>query len=169
MLSNKMNIVLLSLVLILAIVFCIWVFKSKWSNTDTQLDHSPKNSQENNLELIQKLKSNHSQRFAGAFIDSENKLNINLVEGTNPQSLNLKDDVNIIIRYVKYSYYELEEVYAKVSKIRHDDITSIELNERENKVFIYLKRKNELLKKEIQKKAKSSSIEIVYSDLFISH
>jgi hypothetical protein len=88
------------------------------------------------LSLVDQLRVNNSDSFAGAFLDDQGKLNINLIHGTTPSRLHI-DEQKIAVHYVKYSYDELQSAYDHtVTLMSNPVIRSVELNERANKVFV---------------------------------
>lgn len=81
-----------------------------------------------------------SEKYSGAFIDEKGNLNINVVGDINTFSSELNTDGGIAYKSVKHSYKELERINKLLIKDMVSlDISKISLNEKENRVEVYLK------------------------------
>jgi hypothetical protein len=102
-----------------------------------------------NEQIISSIKSKYPEIYGGAYIENE-KLNINLIgEVTNSELKSFIDNQDIIVHSVKYSLEQLNEAFNNISK---SVSASIELNEKENKIIIYVDKESQ---DEIEKAVKN--------------
>ena len=104
--------------------------------------YSTKNTSSNN-ELI--------NCYGGSFIDSDGKLNINLVKNTYSlqEEINqIANDDTLIYNKCNYSYNELRNVYDQICEhINEYNITEVSIIESKNKVIVYGENINEISNK----------------------
>ncbi|WBW97502.1 hypothetical protein [Oceanirhabdus sp. W0125-5] len=110
--------------------------------------------------LLDKLKNEYIDIFAGYYIDDEGKSNLNFVKGADITEIkdSIRDAINI--NYVKFSLNYLEEIIELLNdKMTELDIAVIELNQKENRVVVYLKDVEETKINKIKAIIDSSAIE----------
>lgn len=123
---NRKSLYLLFIICIFAFILAALFY---WNNL---LDRKYK-TEEN-----QKI-NEYDQFYAGAFIDDEGRLHVNVVEGTDAEEVIGSKYRNAIIHYVKFSLKDLENIYEVLSdKMIELGISSIAVNEKENKVDVYI-------------------------------
>ena len=156
----KINKVSFTIILILLFIVVLWSvqkqFKHESGDDNLLQDHFEQGiplPEADHLKLIEELRKSHADKFAGAYLDDQNVLNINLVTGVTPNELNI-DISKIKVHYVEYSYKELNDVFEQiVSLTENQPIQVVAIDERENKINITLHQDNksveDLIKKEI--------------------
>lgn len=110
--------------------------------------------------LLDKLKSEYTEVYAGIYIDDEGKTNINFVEGADITEIedSIRDAINI--NYVEFSLNFLEDIIELLNnKIIELDIALMVLSEKENKVVVYLRNLEETKINKIKDIIDSSAIE----------
>lgn len=118
-------------------------------------------------DVIQKLREEHGDRFAGAYLESDT-YHINLIEGADPLTLGIDLDA-FTVHEVAFSYDELTMLYEEVlaldaeEKIRFG-VQTIRLDERENRVIIALRPDHGHMMAEVSALFDHPAIEVVISE-----
>lgn len=112
-----------------------------------------------NEDLINTMEFEYYNSFAGSYLD-ENGLNINLVKGANAEEIKVLNKYNAIIHYVDFSLTDLNKIISILSeKMKELDIEAVGLDERENKVIVYLDGIDEVKIEKIKSVSNSTAIE----------
>jgi hypothetical protein len=154
----KINKLSLTIVLILIFIMVLWFVQnqSKQESDGVQLsqdefEQSLPRPEGDNLKFVYELRKNHADQFAGAYLDDQNVVNINLVKGVAPTELNI-DSSKIKVHYVEYSYKELNDVFEQIlSLTENHPVQSIAIDEVENKINITIHRDNKSVEDFVRK------------------
>ena len=119
---------------------------------------------EDNLNFVNELRKNHADKFAGAYLDDQNIMNVNLVAGVSPTELNI-DVTKIKVHYVEHSYKQLNDVFEQiVSFTENYPVQSIAIDEIENKINITIHQDNKSVEDLIRKAMDFPFIEYQITD-----
>lgn len=117
------------------------------------------------MRTIEDLRENKADKFAGAFVDDQGTLNINLVKGVSPKELYI-DDSKIKVHYVEYSYKELNDVFHKIELLVKNQAIQflVAIDEKENKIIININQGYETIEKLIRNEIHYPFIEFRVQD-----
>jgi uncharacterized protein YehS (DUF1456 family) len=162
----------LSAFLVLSVIVCGFAFANASSDNDLQSKFIVnQNIAYEKFNIIKEHYKNkygkeNAANYAGAYLDEEGNLNINLVDDTNVSGdsdsdlKSLVKDDSVKYHKVKYSYDHLNGIISKLNNKMIDlDINAIELDEQNNKIYIYLKDLSEIKTSNIKKLINSSAVE----------
>lgn len=162
---------LLPIFLVLSILlYSFGIFSANASDNQSKFQSNQNVAYENYNTIKEHYKTkygkDHPENYAGAYLDEEGNLNINLVgdngivgESDNDLRILVKDD-KIKYHKVKYSLNHLDNIINSLNdKMVSLDIAAIELDEQNNKVYIYLNDLNNTQISKIKKVIDSPAIE----------
>lgn len=132
-------------IVFISLIFCIILFvlyilisNNRQSQEEYKSNLKQSNYQNNYVELIKQLKNNYKDIYAGGYLDDESYFNANFIEGANTEDIEELKSNKVRIHYVKFSLIELERIIEALNKIIKDlGIAAVELDEKENKVYVY--------------------------------
>ena len=126
--------------LILVIAFAVNAFTKVNQQGNDKLLKEQKRIQNYGI-IYEKIKNikDYEQKYAGAYLDEESNLNINLV-GEADSIKNILDLDGIKYHEVNYPLKHLEKIISTLTgKMTELNISEIDVDEQRNKVFIYMK------------------------------
>ncbi len=149
-----MNRKFLSVVLSIFIVIAMFTFVS--ANGETEKGNVHNMYMDNYVKIINHFKTAYGKEsadnYAGAYFDEKGELIINVVDnekenGINKENIqkvfNTLNTQNVKVKIVEYSLKELDIVALKLKGLMIElDINSIERDDENNKVYIYLNNLN---------------------------
>lgn len=103
------------------------------------------------------LRDNHKSIFAGSYLDEAGKLHFNLVNKSNINEIENMIPDHTIIHYVDFSLEELESTFAILNKNMKE--LKISINEKDNKIYVYLKNEDKEIISKINSIVDSKIIE----------
>ncbi|QTH42998.1 hypothetical protein J4772_00440 [Cohnella sp. LGH] len=167
----KINKLSFTIILILIFIVVLWFVQNQFkheSGDDNLLQDNFEQGiprpEADNLKFVEELRKSHADKFAGAYLDDQNVLNINLVMGVAPNELNI-DISKIKVHYVEYSYKELNEVFEQiVSLTENQPVQVVGIDEKENKINITLHQDNKSVEDFIKKEIDFPFIEYQITD-----
>lgn len=101
--------------------------------------------------IIEIFSRTYLDSYAGCFYDGNNTLHINLVNGTEVRNIMEFNNMKFEYVFVEFSLKQLQETLEKVKGIMEElEISTVELNEKDNKVIIYTKSDKDYLMKKLK-------------------
>ena len=120
------------------------------------------------VKISVRFKNEHNDIYEGAYIDSKGNFNVNFIKGSKIKEIAELKNRKAIIHYVKYSLKYLENILKIFnSKMPELGISSMEINEQANKVYIYGKNMNKDKVNKIKQINNSSAIDFKNESLTI--
>lgn len=160
------------MIFLVVIFFCLFIvfFLNKTNNIN---NHSNNNNDvtENNQpisNLIVNLKLEHKNIYAGAYLDEQGVLNINLIKKDNYREVEKIVVKEARVHYVDFTLEELDSIINTLNnKMLELEIKRIELDEKDNRIYIYFDNDDQYKKNKVKAFINSPTIEFRVETLSI--
>ncbi len=153
---------IVSLCSVIIICGAVFAFSIGYKSKATNIDNLEEVNQAENLEIYQKLTQELSENeYGGGYIDDEGFLNVNIVGNNAQKAKELTKGKQVKYHTVKYSLSDLKEIINTLNtKYYQLGIKRIELDEKNNKVNVYLDSLEESKINSIKNIVDSEAVEI---------
>lgn len=158
----RKKVFLFSLCSVIIICGAVFAFSIVYKSKATNIDNAEEVNQAEKLESYQKLTQKLSENeYGGGYIDDEGFLNVNIVGNNAEKVKELTKGEQVKYHQVKYSLSDLKDIINTLNtKYYQLGIKRIELDEKNNKVNVYLDSLEESKINSIKNIVDSEAIEI---------